>query len=381
MPEYSYRFADLLSDSDLAEMELSSVKFDRRIIVPGAFTATIAVTNLDIATQAKKIIPGKTVVHVYRDADIWGTYIIWSVRVRSSSRGPVSVELNGASLESWFYHRIIDLDLSYDDEDQFDIARDIVLNGMIGWSPYGAAANIGLELDNSLSGVTRDRTYRLSDAATIGQRLQELANVEDGFEYMINTFVDLDAEERRRQFVIDTELGDPDGQLVFTYPGGISSYEITYDATEAATAWWARGDTIQDDIIDNDEPLITEAPVLASDWLDSGFPHLDRVVDYSSVIVLSTLTNYAGWWRDNRSGVWAVPVIEINTTDVATILTPARLGTTAQFTIQDEFFGLTDAGPDFSYRNRVIGIEVQPPERGRPETMRVVLEQTLEPGE
>jgi hypothetical protein len=76
MADYTYRFADLLSDSDIAELELSGVKFDRRIIQPGAFSANITVTNRDIADQVKKIVPGKTLVHVYRDADVWGTYII-----------------------------------------------------------------------------------------------------------------------------------------------------------------------------------------------------------------------------------------------------------------------------------------------------------------
>ena len=76
MPEYTYRFASLLSDADIAELELEDVKFDRRIIVPGKFSGTATVTNVDIANQVKKVIPAKTVVHVYRDADIWGTYII-----------------------------------------------------------------------------------------------------------------------------------------------------------------------------------------------------------------------------------------------------------------------------------------------------------------
>lgn len=380
MPEYSYRFANLLSDSDIAELELSNVKFDRRIIVPGSFTGTVAVTNLDIATQVKKIIPAKTIVHVYRDADIWGTYIIWSMRVRSSSRGPVQVEFTGASLESWFYRRIVDVDLTYNFIDQFEIARNLVYNGLIGWNPYAAAANIHLNLGTNMSGVQRDRTYKLTDAASIGQRLEELANVEGGFEYMINTYYDPVTDTRKRDFIIDTQLGDQNRDLVFTYPGAISGYEISYDANEAGTAWWARGDTIDDDIVDNNEPLMTEAPYLSGDWLSNGFPHLDRVLDRSGVILLPHLQVYADWWRENRSGVWAVPVIDINTTDIATILPPASLGTAAQFTILDEFFGLTDGAPDFSYRSRIVGIEVTPPERGRSESMRLVIEQALEPG-
>jgi hypothetical protein len=381
MPEYTYRFADLLSDSDIAELELSNVKFDRRIITPGSFTGTAYVTNLDIANQVKKVVPAKSIVHVYRDADIWGTYIIWSMRMRSSSRGPVTVEFQGASLESWFYHRIVDQDLTFEDEDQFDIARALVENAQIGWTPYADNAQLGIVVDDNISGVLRDRSYYLAEAATVGQRLQELANVDNGFEYIIQTYYDQDLGGRVRELILEQTLSTENNPVVFTYPGSIADYEITYDATEAATAFWARGDTIDNDATDQSLPLITPAPVLASDWLESAFPHMDKVVDYSSVTVLTTLASYAAWWRDNHAGVWAVPVITINTTDTPTIIPPSALGTEAQFTIVDEMFGVTDTLPDFSYQNRIIGIEVSVPQRGQAETIRLVIEQNIDPTE
>lgn len=375
MPEYTYRFANLLSDSDLAEVELTNVKFDRRIIQPGAFAATIPVTNRDIATQVKKIVPAKTIVHVYRDADIWGTYIIWQMKVRSSSRGPVVVDLQGATLESWFYRRIIDVDLSYDNVDQFDIARALVNNAQTGWFPYESNSDLNIIYQSNDSGVLRDRSYYLADAASVGQRLEELAAVDNGFEYMISTYVDVDAGSRIREFVLATELGSENLDVLFTYPGSILSYDITYDATDAGTAWWTRGDTINDDATQTSFPLMTEAPVMADLWLESGFPHLDRVVDYSSVTVLDTLEDYAAWWRDNHSGVAAVPVVEIATSGASTIIPPTALGTTARFTIVDEFFALGD----FSSENRVIGIEITPPERGNQEKIRLVIESNIDP--
>lgn len=379
MPEYSYRFANLLSDSDVAELELSNVKFDRRIIQPGAFQATVIVTNLTIARQVQKIIPSKTVVHVYRDADIWGTYIIWSMRVSSSSRGPVSVSLQGATLESWFDRRLLDQDLTFDDEDQFDIARALVDNAQAGWTPYESNAMLGIVYDDNLSGVTRDRTYKLTEAAMVGQRLKELANVDNGFEYMINTYYDPITSSRLREIVFSNELGEQNDEFVFGYPGSILEYQIDYDATQAATAWWTRGDTIDDDVVADSEPLMTSAPVMSDEYMLAAFPHLDRVVDYSSVTVLDTLVDYAAWWRDNRSGVWAVPVVTIITTDLATVMNPSALGSYTQFTIIDEFFGMDESGPDFSYSNRVVGMEITPPERGNQETVRLVLEQSFDP--
>jgi len=375
MPQYTYRFANLLSDNDIAELELLDVRFDRRIIQPGAFSANIAVTNSDIAEQAKKIVPAKTIVHVYRDSEIWGTYIIWSVRVRSSSHAPTIFEIQGATLESWFDRRIVDADLTYTGVDQFDIARDLIDNAQTGWTPYEANANLGITATTNMSGVVRDRNYFLTDAATVGQRLQELAAVDNGFEYMINTFDDYSLGIRTRQLVLASSLGSDNLKVVYTYPGSILSYDISYDATSAATAWWTRGDTIDDDISGTSSPLMTQAPVMADTWLQSAFPHLDRVVDYQSVTVLDTLENYAAWWRDNHSGVVAVPVIELNTSNNTTLIPPSALGTTAQFTVEDQFF----ASGDFSSENRIIGIEVTPPSRGTQEVIRLVIEETIDP--
>lgn len=376
MARYTYRFANLLSDSDLCELELSDVRFDRRIIQPGAFSATISVVNSDIRLQAQKIVPAKTIVHVYRDSEIWGTYIIWSVRLRSSSRGAPVMEVQGATLESWFDRRLVDVDQIYTGVNQYAIARGLLDQAQIGWTPYEANANLGITSDPfKNSAVLRDRAYYVTDGATVGQRLQELAAVDNGFEYMINTYDDYAAGIRKRELLISSALGNSNLEVVYTYPGSILSYDISYDATSAATAWWTRGDTIDDDVSGTSTPLMTAAPVLADDWLASAFPHLDRVVDYSSVTVLDTLENYAAWWRDNHSGVVAVPVIELNTSSTPTLIPPSALGTMAKFTVEDQFFGRGD----FSSENRVIGIEVTPPTRGAQEVIRLVIENDIDP--
>lgn len=376
MARYTYRFANLLSDSDLAELELLDVKFDRRILQPGAFSASIPIVNSDIATQAKKIVPAKTIVHVYRDSEIWGTYIIWTSRVRSSSRGAPVMEIQGATLESWLDHRLVDVDQIYTGVNQYAIARGLLDQAQIGWTPYEEAANLGITSDPfKNSAVLRDRAYYVTDGASVGQRLKELAAVDNGFEYMINTYDNYATGIRVREFVIAQTLGDSNLEVIYTYPGNILSYDISYDATTAATAWWTRGDTIDDDVSGTSSPLMVPGPVLSDEWLSSAFPHLDRVVDYSSVTNLTTLENYAAWWRDNHSGVVAVPVIELNTSDNPTLIPPSALGTTAKFTVEDEFFG----HGDFSSENRVIGIEVTPPSRGSQEVIRLVIEDNIDP--
>lgn len=374
---YTYRFANLLSDSDVAELDLTNVKFDRRIIIPGSFSATVVVSNADVATQVRKVVPGKTVVHVYRDADIWGTYIIWSARVQSQ-RGSTQVELSGSTLESWFYRRIVDMDINYNQIDQIQIMRDMISKAQIGWHPYPENSNLGITVMDGSSGVLRDRKYLKTEAASYGQRIEELANVDNGFEYMIRTYID-DTGKRRREMVWGYPiLNESNFAFNYFYPGNISSYELTYDATDAGTAFWARGDTVETDYTEDAQPLMTSFPVLASDYMKAAWPHLDKVIDYSSVTNIKTLEDYAAFWAQTRAGILVIPQIEVVPYNYG--FNPNLLGSTATFTITDHYFPLNDKGePTYSGQFRVIGVEVTPNQKGSGESYRFVIEDNFDP--
>lgn len=381
MAEYTYRFADLLSDADLCELELSNVRFDRRIIVPGAFSASIVVTNADIARQVKRIVPSKTVVHVYRDADIWGTYIIWTMRVRSSSRAGVNVEITGASLESWFHKRLVDHDQTYVNMDQFDIVRDLLSVAQVGWGDFPQNANLGIISNPAIeSGTDRTAFFFHRDVMTLGQVFEKMAGYdEDGFEYLVNTYVDTENDLRVREFVLRNKLGNEDLDIVFTYPGSILEYEVNMDATESATAFWARGDSAEVDVTLDARPQLTVPPQIAEEWHSVGFPHMDRVIDLPTETEMPALILYATWWKVNRPGFVSVPVVTVNPVDVATMVNPSNLGSYATFTIYDEYYGMISTGPEFSSKNRIVGIEVTPGERGSSEKIRLVIEEILDP--
>lgn len=377
---YTYRFANLLSDSDVAELELTNVKFDRRIIVPGTFSGTAIVTNADMAAEVKKVVPGKTVVHVYRDADIWGTYIIWSARVKSQGN-ITQVEFSGSTLESWFYRRIIDIDeLNYSQIDQIDILRDLVFNAQIGWLPYQLNADLGINVvpDTGVSGVRRDRKYLKTEAASYGQRIEELANVDDGFEYMIRTYIDGQGNRIRELLWGYPGINNTVNSFNYFYPGNILSYELTYDATDAATAFWTRGDTIESDYAEDAQPLMTQFPVLVGDYFDASWPHLDKVIDYSSVTDINTLEQYATYWAATRAGLVVIPQIEVVPGGID--FNPNMLGSYATFTITDPFFPLTVNGePTYTGQFRIVGLEVTPDERGTNEKYKFVIADDFDP--
>lgn len=380
---YTYRFADLLTDRDVAELEVDSVRFDRRIIVPGSFSGSVDVSNEEVARRTKNVIPGKTVCHIYRDQEIWGSYIIWAMRVQAPQRGPVKVEFTGASLESWLYRRLLDQNVTYTSMDQIDIARELIEMAQTGWAPYEDNADLGIEVQSGLSGIDRDRVYRRDEAATIGQRLEELANVDEGFEYLIDVYYDPSTDTRRRLFKWGyPQIGDSNNFWSFQQPGNILGFELTFDAVEGATAFWTRGDSIEDDLTEESIPLMTDEPAFATEFMSRGYPHLDKVVDYSGVTSLVTLENYAQWWRDNRGGIVTIPQLEVRADDTDfQLFTPARIGEYASIAIENVYFPLVDGAPSYSGNYRVVGLEVTADQRSQIEKHRLIIAQDFDPTE
>ena len=382
MARYTYRFADLLTDADICELELTGVSFDRRIIQPGTFSGNISVTDSLTANSVRNIIPSKTICHVYRDEELWGSYIIWQKQIDTADRGSVAVRFQGSSLESWLYRRIVAHDVIYTHVDQIDIAKLLIADAQVGNSPFESSADLGITAQAGNSGVVRDRTYYLSDAASVGQRLEELADVDDGFEYMIDVYVDPNSGERVRLWKWGyPQLGQTEIAWSFEQPGNITHLTINEDASDSGTAFWARGDSVGDDSTTDQHALITPTPVLATEFLAQGFPHIDVVADYSSVTNLTTLQQYATWWAANKGGVVKIPEIEVrpNNEDFQ-IISPGRLGDFANISVVNIYYPLnSDGTPSYSGHFRIVGIQVSPNERGRQETMKLVIAQEFDP--
>lgn len=365
MATYRYVFADLLTDQDIAALELEDVRFDRRIIQPGSFSARIPVPNERVARLVRRVIPtrpdeihtgvGRVVVHVYRDLDLWGTYLIWSAIPQGDERGGVSVEIQGASLESYLHHVEIRDDLTFSARPQELIASDLIEH--LQSDPH---ADIGLTIGTGdHEAQPRDRTYRRSEAATYGQRLTELASVDGGFEWMIRCYHV--GQERRREFVTAEMLGGGQDHM-FSRPGSIIRWRYLIDATDAATSWQARGDTVNTELQQDSEPLMS-AVYEADGLLGAGWPRLDQTIDRPSVILTSTLEEYARWYRDHRSGVVRIPEITVRLDD-RTRFSPNALGDWARITIVDPWHPLRDDGtPSYAPRLRIVGVEIIPTSR------------------
>lgn len=360
MATWRYVFADLLTDRNVAELELSGVKFDRRIIEPGTFEATAAITSVKRGELIKRVVEGRTVCHVYRDADIWGTYIIWRNVPKGDDKGRITADLAGSGLESWLWHHWVK-DRDFDGVDQIDIARALLDDMAAGYPPYQAAADIGLAYTPGVSGVPRERHYKLSEQTSVGQRLSELANCADGFEYTIRTWVDPATGTRPRLWDWGPELGQRDAPWRFTQPGVITDWEYPKSAVDCGTGHWSRGDTPQQDVTAEAEPLIV-GPVASTELLDAGWPWMDVSSDHQGVSDTDTLLQYAAQSHDTRSGSIGIPVVTVKLPKHGGF-SPNNIGDSARLTMVNELWPLgPDRKPTFNEYWRVIGMEVTPGE-------------------
>ena len=355
MAVYGYVFADLLTDTNITELALQEVQMQRRIVIPGTFQASYPMTNLTETERARKIIPGRTIVHVFRESDLLLSFPIWYAKPAEDEDGNLTLELSGASLESYAYRRKIRADLSYVQQDQLDIARALLTH-----MQSRTEGDIGLELLGGDSGVIRDRNYKTSESGSYGERLEQLANVLNGFEYIVRTRLDPVTGGRVKEWVPGyPALGNPAPNIEISQPGRVKSWSYPDDATETATSWQARGDTLQDDLSQQSEPLMSDV-FEDTERLAAGWPLLDRTEDFSSVRVKATLDAHAQALRDTRSGSVRVPTVSVHFGD-RFVIHPNLVGSWARFTLVNDYFPLDgDGEPTLSRSSRIVGLDYTP---------------------
>jgi len=246
---------------------------------------------------------------VYRDAELWGSYIVWSSVSSADGLGVSLLTLYGASLESYLYRRVVRRELRFDDVDQIAIAHELI--GAMQEVPY---EDLGLVPVGGLSGVRRTRTYSPERPATYGECLAELAAAPDGFEHRISTYED--GTRRRRAFVTGhPRLGSPDAPALAEFtPGNVLSWSYR-DSAAGATRAGAGPDAFE-----------------ARAHLAAGWPALDRA--------------HAGRCAVNNRTLWLVAPLGEHPS-----LHPDRLGERVRVCLEETWW---EPGP----RWRIVGMTV-----------------------
>ncbi|MFC4897916.1 hypothetical protein ACFQVD_26415 [Streptosporangium amethystogenes subsp. fukuiense] len=356
---YRYVFSRLMDGAYLGDLDLENVTFDKRILQPGTFSATIPIPSREVGDQVAEIIPrGETVLdrgpgvitcQVYRAGEPWGEYWITAATISRSGRDTPSIQLRGSTLDAYLLHVELQEELGpFEGLDQIDIARELLYHAQ--GQPY---ADLGLVLQGGTSGTVRDRTYT-ADEATYGQRLTELAQVEGGFEWAINIVAGPYGLERHWVWGMPLGTQSPAPHLFSDgpYSGEILSWGEEIDALRGATRWRARGDRISTDASTASTPLIsTSAEALAH--LAAGWPRIDKTVTHSTVTEMTTLEGYASYWAATAPGALRVDSVTVALGEKPSI-TMNSLGDAARLHYDNEWHL-----PHWRTR-RIIGIGITP---------------------
>jgi hypothetical protein len=359
---YRALLTDLRTDQVRDALPITGVRIEDYIGRTGSMTGTLTAPDAATAERIRAaVVPGRTAVWIDRDGELWWGGIIWTAAVTSTARGtPARAEIQAATFDSLFDHRLLTADIVAEDVEQFEIARRLV-----DFAQSSEGGDIGIRTDRtSASGVRRTRRYSRYDLPRIRDLLDKLAAVENGFEWRIRVYRDAAGER-----VKELQLGHPHifttrgpGDTVLDFPGPVTSYRFPYDATTLATHWRSRGATDAD----TSRPLMS-TPFYVIGAMDAGWPRLDGTSDYTTITSRAALDEHAAadlieaWTRQ------VIPEITVNL-DAAQI-TPAILGATVRLRIADVW---TAGG--FAGRYRVVGFTLRAPERGQPETAQLILD-------
>lgn len=278
MTEYSYRTVDVKSNLILEDLDLTDVKFQRRLSGIGTLNASLWLPSgsrgriIDTSTE-----PGRTGIYVLRDNQpVWGG-IIWK---KNWNEATSRYDLTCGSWESYLYHVVQTQTFNFTSVDQFQIARRLLADNGV-----DAEINLDLPLTSAASGFLRDRSMYAYERKTVGLEFEQLAGLQNGFDYRIENYITSAGVLNKRLLLGYPQLGRTytgDGaDLTFSYPGNLQPYKHDTDAENSG--WTVYG-------VGSGE---AEATVLAqatdASYRDAGWPRLDLVSPYKTVLVQDTL--------------------------------------------------------------------------------------------
>jgi hypothetical protein len=262
LPVTSISVTETLNDAGSA-----MVTMPLRIQDPTALEA-ISEANLDTVTS---------ILWVERDEVlIWGG-LIWSL---SGDVGGNTLTVNAGGFHSYVRRRVIRRRRSYSGQDQLAIARSLMqsleaINGSLGI--------IGTS-DTNVSGRTRVRLYNSWDRKPFGEAIEQLAAVEDGFDF--------------RYDVAYSSAGVPTVEFRTTYPalGQQTKYVFDLDGNAEALSFSRDGSARVNEVdaLGEGEGPDQRIQTRTNPGALSNEPLLQSAVTFSDVIREDTLRDHAG---------------------------------------------------------------------------------------
>lgn len=181
MALYQYVFTDLATDQVRTELPLTNVSFTREVNGPGGWSAELPLSIVKDGyelVRASELAEADTALYVLRDNVVVFGGILWAVNASSDQE---TLRVGGQGFWSYFRHRHIRKNLVFTAADQFEIVETIIDHAQDDF----ADGNLGVTVTRTptTSGVTRDRRYSVHEYKNVGEAIEQLASVVNGFDF------------------------------------------------------------------------------------------------------------------------------------------------------------------------------------------------------
>lgn len=357
--QYEYRIADIRTNRILAELPFNGCTYTFKLSDIGTFSATLQI-NRETLKQSPQTatVPGRNALYVVRDGKVvWGG-IIWGRDYSVASR---SLTVSGETFESYFV-RLFNMTTKYwTNTDQLDIARWLIQSRFLDEA-------LLMTVSAKKSGVLRERTMFGYEFKTLGEELEQLSNLINGFEYEVQVYHDEGTKEIRRhlEFYYPAKgRGPSTSDLKFNYPGSLSDFSVQDDAKESANVVYTIGAG------EGTEQLKSDPPATDTVQINDGWPKLELSRAYKSVYKPSTLKAHADKILKLKRSPISVYTVTVRP-DADPPYGSYFVGDWANFTLEDPFLGKIDTW------QRIVEISVNVAENGL-EKISLVLDAGQEP--
>jgi hypothetical protein len=295
MASYRYILTNVLTGSVLAEVPFESASFSHVLNAPGAFAGTLGLKQpAKLESVLKSLLSpstsslGKLALYVERDGVIvWGG-MLWTGEPDLDAG---TFSLNGEGFLSYFRRRVLRAQKVYVQQDQ----TTGIAKNLIDYAQSVTGGSIGIDTSGvATSGVLRDRTYEAFERKFIGEAIEQLAAVENGFDFRFDS--SWSGGTILNRFLTSYPNTGRQTNFVLEVGAQLARLSIKVDATSIAT---------NVDEIGAGEGDLGLIATVSNPGLIGVYPLLDDVESHVDVNVLATLTAYA----NRRLSVGRMPVV------------------------------------------------------------------------
>ncbi|MCX4687222.1 siphovirus ReqiPepy6 Gp37-like family protein [Kitasatospora purpeofusca] len=272
--DYRVIFVEFVSGDIWGELPFSDLSYSLEINAPGSASLKIPLWAFD--WQALQ--PWRVLVYIQRGEQIlWGGPLLaFAVDLEAED-----VTLSAIGLWGYYRRRVIGVSVSYVQMDQGAITK-----ALVSTFGDGTAGPQGLTWDSSAeTGVIRDRTYARYEYKALGQAVEDLAGVRDGFDFGI--YHTWSGSRVLNRFRFSAQAGIPT-DVVLEHGANCDIPSFTVDGTARTTEAIVTGGGEGDDQL---TAVWVDLPAETSP--SRRIPRLTSVQSRQDVTTMATLTGYS----------------------------------------------------------------------------------------